>query len=183
MEITLSRLTTETLHDFLDYFDHRAFLNDEDWAGCYCQAYLHPPETNEEDVFGPGNARASACDLVAEGKMDGYLARIGQRVVGWCAAGSSKLFRRLPDADDQLARIICFNIDPDLRQQGLAGKLLDLVIEDLEQRGFSAIEAAPSKDPSSDKSFQGTVPMYETRGFEKVAEMPTGQILMRRFLD
>jgi ribosomal protein S18 acetylase RimI-like enzyme len=183
MELQLKRLEVETLDDFLEYFDHRAFLRDDDWAGCYCQAYLNPPDANEEDVFGPGKARQAACDRVNAGRMDGYLAYENDRVVGWCAAGSSKLFERLPDAQETLARIICFNVDPDLRQQGIANKMLDLVIEDLTKRGFAAVEAAPSTEPSSHRSFQGTVEMFETRGFEKVVEMPTGQMLMRKHFD
>ena len=183
MELQLKRLETETLDDFLNYFDHRAFLRDDDWAGCYCQAYLYPPDTNEEDVFGPGKARQSACDRVNTGQMDGYLAYANNKVVGWCAAGNSKLFERLPDADDKLARVICFNVDPDLRNQGIANKMLDLVLADLEQRGFAAVEAAPTVAEATERSFQGTVSMFEARGFEKVVEMPTGQILMRLHFD
>ena len=183
MELELKRLEVETLDDFLDYFDHRAFLRDEDWDGCYCQAYLNAPDTSEEDVFGPGKARQAACDRVNVGRMDGYLLYSENRVVAWCAAGSSKLYERLPDADDALARIICFNVDPDLRQQGIANQMLDLVIADLIERGFSAVEAAPSTEQTSDKSFQGTVSMFQNRGFEKVVQMPTGQVLMRRHLD
>lgn len=179
MQIELTRLTPNSLHDFLDYFDHRAFLNDEDWAGCYCQAYLYPPDTDPAEVFGEGKARQSACDNIASGKMDGYLAFHEGKVVGWCAAGQSKLFAALPDADDALARIICFNIDPDFRQQGLAGQILDRVIEDLISRGFAAIEAAPLKGESSDRSFQGTVSMFEKRGFDKVMDFPNGSTLMR----
>jgi ribosomal protein S18 acetylase RimI-like enzyme len=183
VEIRLERLSPETLHDFLDYFDHRAFLNDEDWAGCYCQAYLNPPETNQEEIFGEGKARQAACDRVAAGRMDGYLAFDGDKMVGWCAAGNSKLYEALPDAEDTLARIICFNVDPDLRHQGIASQMLDLVIQDLIDRGFAAIEAVPSNDETSEKSFQGTVSMFTNRGFEKVVELPTGQTLMRRHLD
>ena len=183
MQLTIKRLSVETLHDFLDYFDHRAFLRDEDWAGCYCQAYLHPPTTKEEDVFGPGKARQSARDLVSEGNMDGYLAYQEKKVVAWCAAGSSKLYRALPDADDKLARLICFNVDPDMREQGIASDLLDLVLRDLESRGFAAVEAAPSKAEVSDKSFQGTIAMFEKRGFEKITEINENQVLMRKHLD
>lgn len=183
MEIRLERLTPGTLHDFLDYFDHRAFLNDEDWAGCYCQAYINPPDTDPELVFGEGKARQAACDRVNTGSMDGYLAFDGNKMIGWCAAGNSKLFQALPDAQDTLARIICFNVDPELRNQGIAGAMLDLVIEDLIERGFAAIEAAPSTEETSEKSFQGTVSMFTARDFEKVMDLPTGQTLMRRYLD
>ena len=182
-ELTLKRLTVETLHDFLDYFDHRAFLNDEDWAGCYCQAYLHPSDTPEEEVFGPGKAREAACNKVAAGEMDGYLAYDNEKLVGWCAAASSLLFQAIPDADEKVARIVCFNIDPDFREQGLAGKILDLVITDLIERGFAAIEAAPRSEELTPKSFQGTVSMFEKRGFEKIIEFEPGHHLMRRHLD
>jgi ribosomal protein S18 acetylase RimI-like enzyme len=183
VEIRLERLTTDSLHDFLDYFDHRAFLRDEDWAGCYCQAYLYPPSTPAEEIFGPGKARQAACDRVAEGKMDGYLAYSEQRVVGWCAAGQGKLFGSLPEAEDSLARIVCFNVDPDLRQQGLASTMLDLVLQDLEAREFTAVEAAPLATETSDRSFQGTVSMFSSRGFERVVDMPNGAVLMRRYFD
>jgi ribosomal protein S18 acetylase RimI-like enzyme len=183
MTLTIKRLSTETLDEFLEYFDHRAFLNDEDWAGCYCQLYLAPPGTPEEDVFGPGKARAGACDKVVSGKMDGYLGYKEGRIVGWCAAGSSMLYPALPDAEDTLARVLCFNIDPDHRQQGVAGELLDLILQDLNDRGFAAVEAAPSIEPASARSFQGTVPMFTERGFEKVTEMNQSQVLMRRYLD
>ncbi|CAB4556112.1 unannotated protein [freshwater metagenome] len=183
MPIQIQRLAPNTLDEFLDYFDHRAFLNDEDWAGCYCQLYLTPPGTPEEEVFGPGKARSGACEKVTSGKMDGYLAYQDGQVVGWCAAGSSLLYPALPDADDSLARILCFNIDPDHRQQGVAGELLDLIIQDLIDRGFAAVEAAPSTAASSDRSFQGTVPMFSERGFEKVTEINENQILMRRHFD
>ena len=115
--------------------------------------------------------------------MGGYIAFQEDKVIGWCTAGESKLFAALPDAEDTLARIICFNIDPDLRQQGVAGVLLDLVIEDLIERGFAAIEAAPSIDETTERSFQGTVSMFSKRGFEQVMNLPTGQVLMRRHID
>lgn len=183
MDLRLERLSPETLHEFLDYFDHRAFLNDEDWAGCYCQAYLNPPDTDPESVFGEGKARQAACDRVNTGRMDGYLAFLADRMVGWCAAGNSKLYELLPDADDTLARIICFNVDPDLRQRGIAGAMLDLVIKDLIDRGFAAIEASPSNDETSDKSFQGSLMMFTSRGFEKVMDLSNGLTLVRRHLD
>lgn len=115
--------------------------------------------------------------------MDGYLAYTDNKVVGWCAAGNSKLFERLPDADDTLARIICFNIDPALRNQGIANKMLDLVIADLEKRGFAAVEAAPTLAETTERSFQGTVSMFESRGFDKIVEIPTNQVLMRKHFD
>ena len=183
MQIQLKRLNLESLHDFLDYFDHRAFLNDDDWAGCYCQAYLNSPDTNPEEIFGEGKARQAACDRVAAGNMDGYLAYEGERVIGWCAAASSLMFQALPGADERLARILCFNIDPEFRNRGLASQILDLVIEDLASRNFEAVEAAPRDEAFSERSFQGTPEMFQRRGFEEIMELDQGQVLMRKYLN
>ncbi len=174
--LKLRRLTVETLEDFLDYFDHRAFLNDQNWEGCYCQFYLNTGTEENSDN------RELACQRVETGKMDGYLAYLDDKVVAWCAAANSLLFPTLPDADDQLARILCFNVDPDFRGQAIAGKMLDLVIEDLKHRGFDAIEAGPNSEGYGDKSYRGSLSMFLKRGFEVVTELGDGFVLVRRDL-
>jgi hypothetical protein len=62
--ITLKRLNMETLHDFLGYFDHRAFLEDPNWDGCYCQFYLNTPEQNSLEGDKAEVNRDSACSRV-----------------------------------------------------------------------------------------------------------------------
>ena len=91
--LELRRLTVENLDDFLGYFDHRAFLEDPNWDGCYCQFYLNTPEQNSLEGDKTEVNRASACSRVETGDMDGYLAYEGNKVVGWCAAGSSLLYQ------------------------------------------------------------------------------------------
>ncbi len=173
-ELKLRRLTVETLEDFLDYFDHRAFLNDPNWEGCYCQFYLNTGTEENSDN------REKACQRVETGEMDGYLAYLDDKVVAWCAAANSLLFPTLPDADDQLARILCFNVDPDFRGQTIAGKMLDLVIEDLKFRGFDVIEAGPNSEGYGDKSYRGSLSMFLKRGFEVVTELGDGFVLVRK---
>lgn len=175
-ELIIRRLTVETLDDFLDYFDHRAFLNDPDWQGCYCQFYL-----NSGNDDGSQN-RDLACQRVATGKMDGYLAYQAGKVVAWCAAANSLLFPNLPGADDQLARILCFNVDPEFRGQALAGRMLDLIVEDLKAREFAAIEAAPSNKDYGAKSYRGSLEMFQKRGFVVLTELGDGHVLVRRDL-
>ena len=46
-DLVMKRLSAQTLEDFLDYFDHRAFLDNSQWSGCYCQFYLG---TADEDI-------------------------------------------------------------------------------------------------------------------------------------
>lgn len=115
--------------------------------------------------------------------MDGYLAYQNDKVVGWCAAGSSLMYPGLPGAEETVARILCFNVDPELRGQGVSGKMLDLILEDLKLRGFEAAEAGPNKDSYSNKSYRGSQEMFRKRGFEQVAELEDGFVLVRKHLN
>ena len=175
-DFELKRLSVQTLDDFLDYFDHRAFLNDPNWEGCYCQFYLNTGDEQSQDN------RSLACDRVTTGDMDGYLLYADGKVIAWCAAASSLLFPKLPDATDRLARILCFNVDPDLRGQKIAAKMLDLILDDLKVRGFEAVEAAPSDNKYSDKSYRGSLEMFTKRGFEMVTGLGDGFVLVRKYL-
>jgi ribosomal protein S18 acetylase RimI-like enzyme len=181
--LELRRLSVENLDDFLGYFDHRAFLEDPNWDGCYCQFYLNTPEQNSLEGDKTEVNRASACSRVQTGQMDGYLAYEGEKVVGWCAAASSRLYPGLPGADESIARILCFNVDPDYRGQGVSGKMLDLILDDLTKRGFEAAEAGPNKDSYSDKSYRGSIGMFTKRGFEPVADLEDGFVLVRKYLN
>lgn len=179
----LKRLTVETLDEFLNYFDHRAFLTNQEWAGCYCQFYLG--SANNADLSSEEKSaqnRALACSRVATGEMEGYLLFDGDQMVGWCAAGSSLLYPNVPDAQEKLARVLCFNIDPDWRGQGIASTLLEKVVADLSARGFEAVEGAPRSSETSIKSYRGTVSMFLTQGFEQVVELGDGFVLMRKYL-
>lgn len=180
--LELRRLSVETLDDFLGYFDHRAFLEDKKWDGCYCQFYLNTPEENSNEINKSETNRASACSRVETGAMDGYLAYHGDKVVGWCAAGNSLMYPGLPGAEETLARILCFNVDPDLRGHGVSGQMLDLILEDLKARGFEAAEAGPNKDSYSNKSYRGSIDMFTKRGFEPVVELEDGFVLVRKHL-
>ena len=183
-ELTFKRLNFESLHDFLDYFDHEAFVDNEKWAGCYCQFYLNDPAINGSQPTSKDLNRQSACDRVGSGDMDGYLAYRDGKVVGWTAAGSSPLFTGREDASEQLARILCFVIHPEHRGEGVATAMLNHAIEDLAARGFSAIEAAPYKNVEEQtKNYRGHLSMYEKVGFETVADMGDFGTLVRKHLD
>ena len=176
LALELKRLSVLTLDDFLDYFDHRAFLNDPNWEGCYCQFYLSNGSEETSDN------RALACDRVNSGEMDGYLLYSAGKVVAWCAAASSLLFPKLPDATDRLARILCFNVDPDYRGQKIAAKMLELILDDLKERGFEAVEAAPSQEEYGSKSYRGSLEMFTKRGFEVITDVGDGFVLVRKYL-
>jgi ribosomal protein S18 acetylase RimI-like enzyme len=179
----LKRLSVDTLDDFLDYFDHRAFVDNAEWSGCYCQFYLGTPDEDIPLDQKKEQNRALACSRVETGEMDGYLLYSGDKVIAWCAAGNSMLYLDFPDATDKLARILCFNVEPNLRGQGIATELLDLVIADLAERGFEAVEAAPVTEVAEGRiPYRGTLSMFVKIGFEKVMELSGNHTLVRRYL-
>ena len=138
-ELTFANLSVDTLHDFLNYFDHQAFEPGHKWSGCYCQFYLQNPSEGEAQTADSAGNRQSACDRVAAGEMQGYLAYEGTTVVGWCAAGASALFQGVPGAEEKLARMLCFVIHPAHRGKGVAKALMRHAIADFEARGFAAV--------------------------------------------
>ncbi len=169
--VNIKALETDDLHGFLDFFDHRAFANDPEWDGCYCQTYLNSqPQWDGESDPKP-ILRKSSCDNISEGKMQGYLAYEGDQVVGWCAAGESKLFN-LPEAEEKLARIVCFVVDENHRGRGIANDLLQFAIQDLTAKAFAEVEARPAPaDDSSKQNYRGPWSLYEKHGFTPYRDM------------
>lgn len=71
MHLTFKSLSTDTLHDFLNYFDHDAFTDNPKWSGCYCQFYLDDPAVIDLQTISDERNRQSACDRVGSGAMAG----------------------------------------------------------------------------------------------------------------
>ena len=185
VELRIEALAVSNLHEFLEFFDHEAFNgSNEKWDGCYCQFYLNSAERNEAIKANPVTKaainRSDACTRVETGKMQGYLAFDGDQVVGWNLAGESLLFPEVPDANETLARMLCFVIHPKRRGEGIASAMLAHAVEDLRIRGFAAIEAAPYRATENfELNYRGTVSMFEKAGFEQVADLGDFGLLMR----
>jgi ribosomal protein S18 acetylase RimI-like enzyme len=178
-------LSVSNLHEFLEYFDHVAFSEtNQQWDGCYCQFYLNTQERNAEIKADPAtraaNNRSDACTRIESGNMQGYLAFKDTEMVGWLLAGESLLFPDIPEADETLARMLCFVIHPQHRGEGVATAMLAHAVDDLRIRGFAAIEAAPYANVANfEGNYRGTVSMFEKAGFEQVADLGDFGLLMR----
>jgi ribosomal protein S18 acetylase RimI-like enzyme len=183
VELQIKTLDQSSLNDFLEWFDNRAFADNKAWKGCYCQFYLDDPETTDVDSLSEEGNRQNACDRVANGKMTGYLAYLGEEVVGWCAAGPANQYLALPKTESDVARVMCFVIDPMHRGQGYATELLDAACADLKAKGFRVVEAAPIVgDASQSANYHGPIAMYLKAQFEEVTKFEDGRILMHKLL-
>src|SRR5262245_49039429 len=91
-------LAPDCLADYLDFFDHRAFTDNPQWAGCYCYFPYHDPKSSPEwQKRSAADNRQAACACIQSGHSQGYLAYDGDRVVGWCNAAPRLRYPMLND--------------------------------------------------------------------------------------
>lgn len=179
MDFLFKRLTPELCEDFIYFFDHSAFSDHEEWAGCFC---LESHITHDEDtrLEGKINARRLlARELVMSGVMNGYLVYKGSEIVGWCncddkmnyapICGNGSLMRG-DEEKGKIKSIYCFDIAPAYRGQGLTHLMLDKVCEDAKIDGYSFVEVYPHADTKYEYQYHGPIRLYKKHGFEMLCQ-------------
>jgi GNAT superfamily N-acetyltransferase len=173
MQVVVKPLSPELAGDFLHFFDDVAFVDNKDWADCYCLFY-HFGKNDEEWYKRTGEEnRRSAARAIQESRMKGYLAFVDDQPVGWCNANDKAAFARITSDEDmwdgteeKIASIVCFIVAPDYRRRGIASQLLDAVCDDYSRRGYKYVEAYPRKgELTSAQHYHGPLPMYVRKGF------------------
>jgi GNAT superfamily N-acetyltransferase len=175
MNIEIKKLTSDLLDDWLHFFDHKAFEDNEDWFGCFCMFY-HWTEAlaaNKAWNCSRDNApynRSCAIDAIKEGKMQGYLAYLDGRVVGWCNANDKNAYSNVnvtfpPTLSNaRVKSVVCFCIAHEARGKGVATKLLDRVCSDAATERYNFVEAYPFQNDMH-HAYHGPQRMYEKHGF------------------
>ena len=192
--ITIKHLTAELNDDYLDFFDHRAFTDDNPNGPCYCTS----PNQDKEEIqrmigefktFGVKDTlRKYAAEMLSKNKIQGYLAYDGKLAVGWCnAADMDSYIGFVPEfarknACGKTISVVCFEIAPEYRGMGIASALIDRVCEDAKAGGYAAVEGyAKVSDRRNDFDYQGPVRLYQKAGFTEAAR-ENGQVIMRKVL-
>ncbi len=183
MELRL--LDSTTLPDWLDFFEHRAFTDNPDWASCYCMAYLY--EGGGWDEALASENRAAAIALTEAGAASGVMAYEEGVPVGWVRAGpktSLPVIRRWEAAaaadDDRVGSIVCFVVAPEHRGQGVAGVLLEGACDHLSDLGLTVAEAyPPQRIESPADAFPGPLQLYLHHGFRVVRELRRRAVVRR----
>jgi len=195
MELMIRELTPELVGDYLDFFDCRAFPDGSPYYPCYCNAFnlstdgiramIAPAQARGGGTEAIKDAlRASARQMVMDGRIRGYLAYDGDLSVGWCNANDRMSYFRVGEfSTDEVPEdrppddcpgpgfiksVVCFEISPAYRGMGIAGRLLARVCEDAAAQGYSFVEAYP-KEQVDDVSLAFTGPrrLYEKAGFSE----------------
>ena len=171
--IEVHRVTEDRVDDWLDLFDHDVFVGMPEWSACYCtEPHLFTGEPGS-NLGTWRDKRATMIERFAAGTVDGYLAYVDGKAVGWVNASvraDYALFRRGNDDDACTIGVACFAIAPPYRGHGVSKALLDRVVADAAARDAQWVEAYPftGGNPSGNPDFRGPRHLYDERGFTEV---------------
>ena len=93
------------------------------------------------------------------------------KVVGWCNANDKQAYGcdvwlDESDAGRKIKSIVCFNIAPAMRRQGIASMLLKKVCDDAKAENYDYVEVYPFNCPDGEsRDYHGPFGMYEKQGF------------------
>lgn len=193
-KIIIKPLTPELTADYLDFFDHRAFTDNNPNGPCYCTSPNQDEESIQQMVsefktYGVKDTiRKYAVEMLNNNKIHGYLAYDGNLSIGWCNAADMESYAGfVPDfarnnTCGKTVSIVCFEIAPGYRGMGIASAFIDRVCNDAKSKGYVAVEGyAKVSDKRDDFDYQGPVRLYQKAGFVEVAR-ENGQIVMRKVL-
>ena len=176
--IEVVALTPDRADDFLAFFDHNAFADNPGWASCYCMFYNFAGSAESwEPRTGDENRRDKEADIRG-GRARGYLAYADGTPAAWCNAtprtelpGLDRHDAFRTDDPERVGAIVCFNVAPQYRRQGIASKLLDAACDGFRAQGLAIAEAYPAKDARGDaRSYHGPLEMYLRAGFTALRE-------------
>ncbi len=176
-EVTVHPVSEDRIDDWLGFFDRDAFAGNPDWASCYCLE-PHVPTTDEMPERPWRDVRAAMIERLGTGGTYGYLAYVDGTAAGWVNASLRSdygMYRLVdPDGPDpaSVIGVSCFLIAPPFRRHGIAGTLLDRVVEDAAGRGAEWIEGYPHRAPEDHDGghFRGPRHLYDSRGFQPIEE-------------
>ena len=132
--------------------------------------------------------RQTAEQRIGSGEMQGYLAYLDDRVVGWCNAAPRQKYPALvydtdlaPLEDTAAGSIVCFIVAPPFRNQGVATALLETACEGFAMgAGLRWAEGYPRVSPASPASnYHGPLQMYQQAGFEMHRQFPTFYVVRK----
>ncbi len=187
-DIEVHSLRADRLADFLHFFDHVAFADNEQWQGCYCYFHYHDPAAGEWGCRSAQENRQAMVALIGgQGRAEGLLAYEGDEVVGWCNAAPCELLpvlRRLPGNSEDTAFVPCFLIAPGRRRQGIARQLLEAACEAFERRGYRRLLGKPVRGvtTSADNAF-GPLAIFIEAGFSVLFEDEKGNVYVEKRLE
>lgn len=193
-DIVIKKLTYELKDDYLDFFDNRAFSDGNPNGPCYCTSPNQDEKTIKQMVseFQENGVKETlrkyAAEMLEKGEINGYLAFDDGLSVGWCNAADLDSYKGfVPDFAREnkcgkTVAIVCFEIAPGYRGQGIASAFIERVCQDAKADGYVAVEGyAKIIEHRDEYDFTGPIHLYEKAGFSRIIEQ-NGIAVMRKML-
>ena len=195
MDIEIKKLSPALVDDYVKFFDETPHDDNVDEHKCYCVCWCSADHRIETDFSTADKRRNLAIQYVQDGKIQGYLAYCGERVVGWCNANTKSdcLFCASwlrfmqafntdeADKNSRIKSIFCFVIAPEMRRKGIAKLLLERVCQDAAKESFDVVEAYPNKNfVNTARDFMGPKKLYEDSGFRVYCEVGNRVIMQKK---
>mgnify|MGYP000868621816 FL=1 len=191
MNIEIKKLTPELADGYVRFFDKTPH-NDKWNTKCYCVCWCSN-EPEGIDCSTEEKRRAVALQFVKDGNLQGYLAYLGDEVIGWCNANNkaecttSRFWRRLMPSvptDDiahkKVKSVFCFTIAPEMQRKGVATQLLERVCKDAVAEEFDYVEVYPNRVVTAEsENHGGYTGMYEKLEFTVYAELENNYVMRK----
>ncbi|MBN2051866.1 MAG: GNAT family N-acetyltransferase [Spirochaetales bacterium] len=179
MNLSIKALSPDTAEDFFTFFDHIAFSDNPDWAGCYCMYYHNNGSIEDFANSTAEKNRKAAAALIESGGMQGFLAYLDDGPAGWCNVNKKTAYpfllkdpQILSPEDHRCRAVTCFTIAPGYRRRGIARRLLEHIIEDHRLHHQGILEAYPRKQAEGDaQHYHGPLELYLSSGFKAVKSL------------
>jgi GNAT superfamily N-acetyltransferase len=162
------------------------------FGGCWCMAF-HAEGVGRGRT--PAQNRSAKEARVREGRAHAALVYDGPACVGWCQFGPAdelpRIKRRRAYLDGGSAlpdwRITCFFVDRACRRTGVASTALDGALNEIARLGGGTVESYPEdvdgRSASAAFLHNGTVHMFERRGFERTRRIGKHHWVVTRVVD
>lgn len=159
------------------------------FGGCWCMGF---------HARGPGWGTSAALNRaekhqrVRDGQAHAALVYDGSTCVGWCQFGPPAELPRIKHRREYLAagapppdwRITCFFVDRKHRRSGVAAAALGGALGEITRLGGGTVESYPEdvdgRTVSSSFLHNGTVPLFERYGFERIRPLGAHHWLVGR---
>ena len=191
MNLEIKKLTPDMAEEYVRFFDETPHYHKVDEQKCYCVCWAGA-DSEGADFSTAEKRRELALEYVKSGALQGYLAYVDGKIVGWCNVNARancvkcltwRMFmQNIPLDDARVKGVFCYTIASEMQRKGIATALLQRACADAKEEGFDFMEVYPNKsfiDEAED--FRGPIEMYRKMGFEVVTEVD-GVYVMRKNL-
>lgn len=186
MDLVIKPLEPDLIDDFLFFFDEIGFVDNPNWASCYCHYYhFNGSRKNWAKRTKIQNRNASKA-LILSGKMKGFLAYSDGQPIGWCNVNSKEnysyiIFKDAPNERKKIVAVVCFLIAPNYRKRGIARLLLKEACEYYKINKYDYMEAYPIKNGKSDAhNYHGPYSLFLSEGFSVIKELKSFYVMRKK---